>query len=83
MEAPRPFRVEAIAPVSAKTATDDIYHPYSAVSPSAVSPPTKGRGTASHTRGNYSTVSASRSNRQTQADPPEYDEGVFTAQGGM
>ncbi len=83
MEAPRPFRMEAVAPVSATTATDDIYYPYSTVSPSAVSPTTNDRSTASHTRGNYSTASASTSNRLTQADPPEYDEGVFTEQGAM
>ena len=82
MEAPRPFRIEAIAP-SATITTDDIYYPYSNVSTSAASPSTNDRSAASHTRGNYSTASASTSNRLTQADPPEYDEGVFTEQGAM
>ena len=83
MEAPRPFRMEAVAPLSATTATDDIYYPYSNVSPSAVSPSTNDRSTTSHTRGNYSTASASTANRITQADPPEYDEGLFTEQGAI
>ncbi len=83
MEALRPFRVEATAP-SATITTDDIYYPYSNFSISVVSPLTNDRSATSYTGGIYtSTASASTSNRITQADPPGYEEGVFSEQGAM
>lgn len=81
MEEPRPFRVQATTPVAATIATDNVYYPRSDISTSAVSPSAYDRSTTGHTRGNYSITSTSISNPITQANPPDYEEGVFPGQG--